>query len=165
MQRRSAIGRLATTLAGLSLGEVPSLGAAGLSRREFTVTRSNLAESSGLVTCPVCHELADSLALTVAGPCLRCADIQPELRAEFQSRPFWVLSPEETKRLEVEIEQLAARLNQMNARLAELRERQIDGGGDSFDRAAESERSSWHAMQRELHLLHLLRAASRQFGA
>jgi hypothetical protein len=165
MHRRSAITRLAGTVAGLSLGEVPMLDAAApLPGEPFSVTRANLAESSGLVTCPMCREMGDSLELTPAGPCLRCADRNPTLRAEPHSDRFWILSPREIRRAEAEIQRLAAELDRMNRRFAELRERQIAGGGDEYDRAMEAERDEWLAVQRELHLLHLLRAASRQFA-
>jgi hypothetical protein len=164
MHRRSAISTLAGTVAGLSLGEVPRLDAAPpLPGEPFSVTRVNLAESSGLVTCPMCREMGDSLELTPAGACLRCADRNPALRAEPHSDPFWILSPRELRRLEPEIQRLAAELDRMNGRLAELQQRQIVEGGDGYDRAVEAERDEWHALQRELHLLHLLRAASRQF--
>ena len=165
MHRRSAISTLAGTVAGLSLGEVPRLDAAApLPGEPFSVTRANLAESSGLVTCPMCRELADSLELTPAGPCLRCADGNPTIRAQPHSDPFWTLSPREVRRLEPEIQRLAAELDRMNHRFAELQQRQMVEGGDGYDRAMEAGRDEWHALQRELHLLHLLRAASRQFG-
>jgi hypothetical protein len=162
MHRRSAVTHLAATLTGLSLGRVPSLDAEAPSRELFTVNDANLAESSGTVTCPVCHRMWDALALTPAGPCLRCADRDPGLRAAARSDPFWTLSPEEVKRVEPEIERLAAELDGMNRRLAELRQRQIAEGSDVYDRAMEEGRDEWHALQRELHLLQLLRAASRQ---
>lgn len=165
MQRRSAIGRLAATLTGLSLREVPSLAAAGPpSGGPFSVTRANLPESSGLVTCPVCQETGDSLELTPAGPCLRCADNSPELRAEPHSDRFWILSPQEVRRLEPEIERIAAELRLINQQLLELGGRQIAQGGEAYNRAVESRWQEWHALQRELHLLHLLRAASRQYA-
>ena len=165
MHRRSALGRMAAGLAGLSLGQAPSLAPADPTGDEtFSVTRANLPESSGTVTCPVCHELGDSLELTPAGLCLRCADRDPALRAEPYSDRFWILSPREIGRLEQEIGRLAAELHRMHSRFARLRERQIADGGDLYDRAMEAGRDRWHALQRELHLLHLLRAASRQFG-
>jgi hypothetical protein len=136
--------------------------AAPPSSEPFTVTAANLAESSGMVTCPVCHEMWDSLDLTPAGRCLRCADRDPALRAEPRSDPFWTLSPEEVKRLEPEIERLAAELHRMNDRLVQLQQRQVAEGSDVYDRAMEARRDQWHALQRELHLLQLLRAASRQ---
>jgi hypothetical protein len=49
--------------------------------------------------------------------------------------------------------------------LALLQRQQQAEGSDVFDRAMEAGRDEWQAMQRELHLLHLLRAASRQFGS
>ncbi|HEX6432991.1 MAG TPA: hypothetical protein VFZ87_02055 [Gemmatimonadales bacterium] len=164
MQRRSAIGRLAATLTGLSLEEVSVAAAGPPSGGPFSVSRSNLAESSGVVTCPVCQEMGDSLELTPAGPCLRCADTSPELRAEPHSDRFWILSPQEVRRLEPEIERIAAALRRMNQQLLELGGRQIAEGGEAYDRAVESRRQEWHALQRELHLLHLLRAASRQYA-
>ena len=165
MHRRSAISTLAGTVAGLSLGEVPRLDAEALvPGGAFSVTRDNLAESSGTVTCPMCREMADSLELTPAGPCLRCADRNPAMRAEPHSDRFWILSPREVRRLEPEIQRLAAELDRMNHRFAELQQRQIAQGGDAYDRAMEAGRDEWHALQREVHLLHLLRAASRQFG-
>lgn len=163
MQRRSAVGRLAATFAGLSLGRAPGLEAGVLPPSEtFTVTGANLPESSGTVTCPVCHQMADALALTLAGPCLRCADRDPTLRAEPRSDRFWTLSPREVQRVEPEIRRLAAELDRMNHRLEALRQRQIAEGSDVYDRAMEAGRDEWHALQRELHLLQLLRAASRQ---
>ena len=163
MHRRSAVTQLAATLTGISLGRVPSLGAeAPVPGDPFAVTRANLAESSGTVTCPVCHKMWDSLELTPAGPCLRCADRDPTLSAAPRSDPFWTLSPQEIKRLEPEIERLAAELRRMNDRLAGLQLRQTAEGSDVYDRAAEAGRDQWHAIQRELHLLQLLRAASRQ---
>lgn len=165
MNRRSAVTRLGATLTGLSLGEVPSLDAlAPLPGQPFFVTRANLAESSGTVTCPICEETADSLELTPAGPCLRCADADPTLKAQPYSDPFWTLSPQEVRRLEREIHRLAAELDRMNDGFLELQRRQIAEGGDGYDRAIEAARDEWHALQRELHLLHLLRAASRQFA-
>ena len=166
MQRRSAIGRLAATLTGLSLGPVPRLEAEVTSEGSpFSVTGANLAQSSGTVTCPICHEMGDSLDLTPAGCCLRCADLDPALRVEPHSDPFWTLSPREVGRLESEIERLAAELDGMNQRVFGQQRRQIAEGGDSYDRMMEAERDRWHRLQRELHLMHLLRAASRQFGA
>jgi hypothetical protein len=165
MHRRSAVSRLAATLTGLSLGEVPSLDAtAPLLGERFSVTRVNLAESSGTVTCPLCQEMGDSLELTPAGPCLRCADRNLAMRAEPHSDRFWILSPREVRRLEPEIQRLAAKLDRMNARLVDLYQQQLAEGSDLYDRAMEAGREEWHALQRELHLLHLLRAASRQFG-
>ena len=165
MQRRSAIGRLAATLTGISLGEVPSLGATLPPRSPaFSVTQANQAESPGMVTCPICHEMADSLALTPAGLCLRCADKRPELRAEPHSDRFWILSPQEVRRLEAEVERVAAELSRMNQQLVELGQRQMLEGGDGYDRAIEAMRPEWHTLQRELHLLQLLRAASRQYA-
>jgi len=165
MHRRSAVGRLAATFAGLSLGEVPSLDAAPApSSKPFAVTGANLPESSGTVTCPFCHEMWDSLELTPAGACLSCADRNPALSAEPRSDPFWTLSPREVQRLEPEIQRLAADLHRMNDRLVQLQQRQIAEGSDVYDRAVEAGWDEWHALQRELHLLQLLRAASRQFG-
>ncbi len=164
MQRRSAVGRLAAAAAGLSLGTVPSLEAAlPLEENSFSVTSTNLAASSGVVTCPVCQEMADALDLTPAGPCLGCADQNPALRAEPYSDTFWVLSPREVRRLEREIERLAAEAGRVDEKFARLQQQQMAEGGDGYDRAMESERNRWHALQRELHLLQMLRAASRQF--
>ncbi len=166
MHRRSAVSRLAATLAGLSLGEVPDLHAASPPPDEpFSVTRGNLAESCGTVTCPMCREMGDALDLTPAGPCLRCADQNPALRAKPHSDPFWILSPREVRRLEPEIQRLASELDRMNDRLLELRERQMGEGSEVYDLALEAARDEWNALQREVHLLHLLRAASRQFGS
>lgn len=166
MQRRSAVGRLAAAAAGFSLGKVPSLEAAlPLEDVSFSVTRANLAVSSGTVTCPSCQEMADALDLTPAGLCLRCADQHPALRAEPHSDTFWALSPREVRRLELGIERLSAELGRMNQRLTALQQRQLSAGGDRYDRAMETGRDRWHALQRELHLLHLLRAASRQFAS
>ena len=165
MHRRSAVGRLASTLAGLSLTQMPDLDAAvPLSGEPFSVTRGNLPESSGTLTCPICHEMWDSLELTPAGPCLRCADENPALGVEPHSDRFWILSPKEVRRLEPEIQRLAARLERMNDRFAELQQRQFAEGSEVYDRAMEAGIDHWHALQRELHLLHQLRAASRQFG-
>jgi hypothetical protein len=108
--------------------------------------------------------MKDALDLTPAGLCLSCADQSPGLRAEPYSDRFWILSPGEVRRLEREIDRLAAELNHMNARLALLQQRQMTEGGDGYDRVMEAERDRWHALQRELHLLHLLRAASRQYA-
>jgi len=164
MQRRTAVGRLAAAAAGLSLGTVPRLEAAlPLEQNSFTVTSTNLAASSGVVTCPVCQEMADALDLTPAGPCLGCADQSPTLRAEPYSDTFWVLSPRQIRRLEREIERLAAELGRMNETFARLQRQQIAEGGDGYDQAMELERNRWQALQRELHLLQMLRAASRQF--
>jgi hypothetical protein len=165
MHRRSALSRMAATLTGLSVVELPSLDAmAPLSDEPFSVTRANLAESSGTVTCSFCHEMWDSLDLTPAGLCLRCADRRPATRAEPHSDPFWILSSQEVRRLESEIQRLAAEVDRINDRLVELEQRQRAEGSDGYDRAVEAQRDRWHALQRELHLLHLLRAASRQFG-
>jgi hypothetical protein len=159
MDRRSLVSTLAGALAGLSLGPVPKLEAvASISGEPFSVTPENLAESSGLVTCPGCEEMWDSLDLTPASLCLRCADAEPMLRAEPRSDTFWKLSPQEIRRVEAEIERLAAELDRMNTRFAGL------NGSDGYNRVMEAGRDEWHAVQRELHLLHLLRAASRQFA-
>ena len=164
MQRPSAVGRLAATAAGLSLGIVPSLEAAlPLGEACFSVTPTNLAQSSGMVTCPVCQETADALDLTPAGPCLSCADRNTALRGEPYSDPFWVLSPNQLRQLEREIERLAAELGRMNQKFAQLQQQQIAEGGDGYDRGMESDTKRWHALQRELHLLQMLRAGSRQF--
>jgi len=166
MHRRSAVGRLATTLAALSLGEVPDLEAAlPLANDPFSVTPDNLAESAGLVTCPICQEMADSLELTPAGLCLRCADQNPTLRARPHSDPFWILSRRELRRLEPEIQRLSSELEQINRRLVALQDKQIAEGSQVYDRAIEAGRDRWLELGRELHLLHLVRAASRQFGA
>jgi hypothetical protein len=166
MYRRSALSRLAATLTGLPFVGLPSLDAlAPLSDEPFSVTRANLAESSGTVTCPLCHEMWDSLELTPAGLCLRCADGDPAIRVNPHSDPFWILSPREIRRLETEIQRLAAELERMDDRLVGLQRRQMAGRGGGYDRAVEAARDDWHALQRELHLLHLLRAASRQFGS
>jgi hypothetical protein len=165
MQRRSVVARFAATIAGLSLGKVPDLKAAApLAGEPFAVRRANLPESSGAVTCPGCHEMGDSLDLTPAGLCLRCADRNPGIRVEPHSDPFWILSPREIRRLEREIRRLAAQLERMNERFSQLKRESMTGGGDVFDRAMERDRERWHAVQRELRLLHLLRAASRQFA-
>jgi hypothetical protein len=166
MQRRSALGHLAATLAGLSLGDVPGLEAAARHPNEaFSVTPANLPESSGMASCPVCHEMGDALSLTPAGLCLRCADQRPNLRVEPHSDGFWLLSPQQIRRLEGEIARIAAELTRMNQQLVELGQRQLTASGDDYNRAVEAKRPQWQAMQRELHLLHLLRAASRQFGS
>jgi hypothetical protein len=163
MQRRSAVGRLAAAAAGFSLGKVPTLEAA-LPGNHFSVTRAKRAASSGMATCPTCQEMADALDLSPAGPCLRCADQNPALEAEPYSDPFWILSRGEIRRLELEIDRLAQELERMSRRFAGLQQQQIAEGGDGYDRAMEAERDRWHALQRELHLLHLLRAASRQYA-
>ena len=164
MQRRTAVSRLAATMAGLSLVEIPDLEATVRGDDEpFSVTATNLAQSSGTVTCSICQEMADALELTPAGLCLSCADGNPAVRARPHSNPFWTLSPRQVRRLEPEIQRLAARLNRMNQDLAELRQQQVADGSDVYDRATEAVRDEWQALQRELHLLHLLRAASRQF--
>ena len=165
MDRRSAVGRLAGTLAGMSLVPVPDLDAAvPLLSEPFAVTRATLPESSGMVSCPVCHEVWDSLDLTPAGLCLRCADETPTRRVDPHSDRFWTLSRREVRRLEGEIQRLAAKLDRMNDRFVALQQQQIADGGDGYDRAMEAGRDEWHALQRELHLLHLLRAASRQYN-
>jgi hypothetical protein len=132
---------------------------------QFAVTRANLAESTGTVTCPICQEMVDSLQLTPAGSCLSCADRNPGMTARPHSDPFWILSPEKVRRLEQEIQRLAAELDRINGRFADLQQRQASQGSGRYRRALEEERARWQALQRELHLLHLLRAASRQFGA
>jgi hypothetical protein len=163
---RSALGRLAVRLTGVSLGQLPTLDAAASRRTEpFSVTRSNLAESCGTVTCPICHEMGDTLGLTPAGPCLRCADQNPDLRVEPHSDRFWMLSPAEVRRVESEMDRIVAKLQGMDRQLVHLSQRQADKCGDGYDRAVETRRQEWLALQRELHLLHLLRVASRQFGA
>ncbi len=163
MHRRSAVSALAGAVAGLSLGRVPNLGAAAPVLGEpFSVSHANLAESS-MVTCSVCREMGDSLDLTPAGLCLGCADRNPAIKAEAHSDTFWTLSPREILRLETEIQHLSARLDRMNDRFLELQQRQIRVGGHVYDRAMEAGRGEWLAMQRELHLMHLLRAGSMQF--
>ncbi len=165
MQRRSAISTLAATFAGLSLGRVPHLPAeVPVPAEPFSVTPGNVPQSSGTVTCPVCHTMWDSLHLTPAGLCLSCADENPTIRAEPHSQPFWALSPQEVRRLESEIRLLASKLERINGRLIERKQRQRSEGSEMYHRAVEAQWNEWHALQRELHLLHLLRAASRQFG-
>ena len=165
MQRRSALSRLAAIFAGLSLGKVPHLPAAvPLPAEPFSVTPANLPQSSGTVTCPVCQTMGDSLHLTPAGLCLSCADANPMIRTEPHTQPFWALSPHEVRRLESEIRLLAGRLDRINGRLVELKQKQGWDSGEMYDRAVEAQWNDWHALQRELHLLQLLRAASRQFG-
>jgi len=162
MQRRTAVGRLAAAAAGLSLGTVPRLEAVlPLDEDSFTVTGTNLAASSGVVTCPVCQEMADALDLTPAGPCLSCADQNPALRTEPYSDTFWVLSPREIRRLEREITRLAAEAQRVDEGFSRLQQQQMTDGGEGP--AMEAERNRWHGLQRELHLLQMLRAASRQF--
>jgi len=150
MHRRSAVGRMAGALAALSVGQVPSLEAEVSANVKFSVTPEKLPRSPGLVTCRRCQEMADSLELTPAGLCLVCADRSPEVRLEPHSDRFWTLSPRDQRRLEREIERLSATLQRMNTELAE-------------ETALEAGRDRWLALQRELHLLHLLRAASLQF--
>lgn len=165
MDRRSAVGTIAGALAGLSLGAVPSLEAGELQAGEpFSVTDANLARSPGIVTCPICREMSDSLELTPAGLCLRCADLSPTVRTDPHSDTFWILSPREIPRIEREIQRISAQLERVSARLSQLKQRQIEEGSDVFDRAMEAGRDEWLAIQRELHLLQLLRAASRQFS-
>jgi hypothetical protein len=165
MQRRSALGRLAATLTGVSFGRVPSLEAAVYHRAvPFSVTRANVAESSGTVTCPICHETGDALGLTPAGPCLRCADQRPELRMEPHSDRFWILTPDEVRRIESEIERIVATLEGIDRQLVALGQRPMLEGDRDYDLAVATKRHEWLALQRELHLLHLLRAASRQFS-
>jgi hypothetical protein len=162
MHRRTAVGHLAATVAGLSLGEVPELEPqASFPAEPFSVTPANLPESPGLASCAVCQETADSLDLTPAGLCLLCADRNPSVRASPHSDPFWILSPQEVSRLEPEIQRLSSELDQINDRLQ--LQRQIGDDG-RYHRAVEAVRDRWHARQRELHLLQLLRAASRQFA-
>jgi hypothetical protein len=48
----------------------------------------------------------------------------------------------------------------MNHRLVKLKEQQTAHGSNVYDRTMEAERDGWHALQRELHLLHLLRSAA-----
>ena len=162
MQRRSALGRLAATLTGLSVGRMPTLAAAVSPAAEgFSVSPANLPESVGTVTCSICHGMSDALELTLAGPCLSCADQVPAIRATPRSGRFWLLSPAEIKQAEGEIEQLAAELDRMNQQLVELRRHALAGDSD-YAEAIEEQREAWLALQRELHLLQLLRAASRQ---
>ena len=93
MHRRSAVSALAEAVAGLSLGRVPNLEAAApLSGEPFSVGPANLAESA-MVTCSACQEMGDSLDLTPAGLCLRCAERNPAITAEAHSDTFWTLSP------------------------------------------------------------------------
>jgi hypothetical protein len=166
MQRRSALGRLAVALTGVSFGRVPRLEAAIWQRSvPFSVTRGNVAESSGTVSCPICHETGDALGLTPAGPCLRCADQRPELRMEPHSDRFWILTPDEVTRIESEIERIVATLDGTDRQLVALGQRPMLEGVCDYDQAVETKRDEWLALQRELHLLHLLRAASRQFGS
>jgi hypothetical protein len=156
---------MAVSLAGLSLGKVPDIAReVALPGEGFSVTRANLAESSGLVTCASCQEMEDSLELTPAGLCLRCADRDPTIRVEPHSDRFWILSPREVHRVEAEIRRLTVELKRLNQRFIDLQGRQTAEGDRVYHRTLEAERDRWHALQRELHLLHLLRAASRQFG-
>jgi hypothetical protein len=165
MHRRSAVSRMAGALAALSVGQVPQLDAALLpGDPAFSVTPENLARSSGLLTCPDCNELADSLELTPAGLCLRCADRNPAVKARSFSEPFWALSPRQIRRLERAIQLLSAQRNRMNAGLLKLQRVQVEQGGNAFDSAMEAARPQLLALERELHLLQLLRAASRQFS-
>ena len=162
MDRRAVMGRLAATLAGLSFGDVPNLDAEEpLTSEPFEVTAGNLAESTGMVTCPSCQEMWDSLNLTPAGVCLLCADRNPSMKAPPHSNLFWTLSVREIRRIEREIQLLAAKLERMNCRFAELHQQ----GSDAYEKAMERRRDEWQALQRELQLLQLLRAASRQFAA
>jgi hypothetical protein len=165
MHRRSAVSRLAATVAGLSLLDLPDLEAAApLPGGPFSVTPANLPETSGMVSCPGCQQTWDSLELTPAGLCLGCADKDPAVRAQPHSEPFWTLSRRQVHRVEGEIQRLAAELNRRNDRLLALRRQQMVDGSDVYQRAMEAGRDEWHALERELHLLHLLRAASRQFA-
>ncbi|HEY9013861.1 MAG TPA: hypothetical protein VIM84_02210, partial [Gemmatimonadales bacterium] len=141
MHRRTAVGRLAATVAGISMGQMPNLeSAADIAGDPFAVTPENLAESSGLASCPVCQEVADSLHLTPAGVCLRCADRTPSLRATPHSDSFWILSPREIRRAESEIQRLSVELEEMNERLRALQRRQAAEGGNRYDRAVETVR-------------------------
>jgi hypothetical protein len=165
MQRRSALGRLAATVAGLSLGRVPKIEAEPpLGTKPFVFTQASLAQSSGTVTCPACQTMWDSLQLTPAGLCLSCADAAPTIRARPHSEQFWALSPGQVRRLEAEIARLAGKLERINHRLVELKEGQMVEGSEVYERAVEAQWNDWHGLQRELHLLQLLRAASRQFA-
>jgi exonuclease VII large subunit len=162
MDRRAVVGRLAATLAALPFGEVPILQAAtSFTGEPFEVTPGNLAESLGMVTCPKCQEMWDSLDLTPAGVCLSCADRNPAMKAPPHSDPFWTLSVREVRRIEREIQRLATKLERMNRRFAVLQQQ----GSEAYERAMEGRRDEWQALQRELHLLQLLRAASKQFAA
>jgi len=83
------------------------------------------------------------------------------LRAEPYSDTFWVLSPGQIRRLEREITRLAAEAERVDQRFSRLQQQQMTE--DSEGPAMEAERNRWHGLQRELHLLEMLRAASRQF--
>ena len=162
MQRRSVLGRLAATITGLSFGRMPTLDAAvAPPAKRFSVTAANLPESIGTVTCPVCHQMAGALELTLAGPCLSCADRMPTVRASPHSARFWLLSPKEIEQAEQEIERLAGELTRINRHLVQLGDQSV-GGANGYAIAIEEHREAWLAAQRELHLLQLLRAASRQ---
>jgi len=77
--------------------------------------------------------MEDSLGLTPAGVCLRCADRNP-LRTEPHSNPFWILSPGEVRRVEREINRLAAELQRMSESLGMLQQQHITSGGSRYDR-------------------------------
>jgi hypothetical protein len=163
MQRRSALGYLAAAVAGLSLGELPDFQPEPVhGSGRFVSGEEDQPQSGELLSCPGCGELGDSLELTLAGVCLRCADRNPALRVRPRSDPFWTLSPRETRRAEAELHRLSAELTRMNRRFSELRERQLAEGSDVYDRAMEAGRADWLGLQREVHLLGLLRAASGQ---
>jgi len=83
------------------------------------------------------------------------------MKASLHSDPFWTLSARDVGRVEHEIQLLAAKLDRMNCHFAELQQQ----GSDAYEKAMERRRDEWQALQRELQLLQLLRAASRQFAA
>jgi hypothetical protein len=165
MHRRSAVGRMAGALAAISIGQVPQLDAAvSPGDPSFTVTPENLARSAGLVTCAGCGETADSLELTPAGLCIRCADRNPAVKVSPCSEPFWTLTPQQIRRVERQIQLLSTQRDRMNAGLLKLKQAQGKQDGSAFDSAMEAARPQLLALERELHLLQLLRAASRQFS-
>lgn len=77
-------------------------------------------DNAGSVECPACHATWSDLLITPAGICVDCAvGANPSPKSEPYSDPFWILSPAELKRLEPEIERLAAESERQEKRLAD----------------------------------------------
>ncbi len=119
-------------------------------------------QSAGNMECPACrtgHAEWDALDLTPAGICVRCsASSERPVAATPQSDPFWTLTPEEIARLDGEL----YRLHTAAVRL----EKAIDWSSPyEFNETEQATEDKLDQINREIHLLLLLRESSRQFRA
>ena len=118
-------------------------------------------QSPGTSHCAECRAGMDALLFTrepmLCPRCLGRAD--PSLIPTPRSDPFWQLTPQEVARLEPEIVRLAAEAKRLDESLGPL-EREVGCDHPTYLAACDE----YFTIERERLLLHMIHAASRQFG-